>query len=233
MEPLLEVKGLYKAIDGEAVLGACSFSLHPGCITGLLGPNGAGKSTLLRIIAGLWRPDGGEVLLWGRPIDRRRRPRVAYMADHTLLPGELKVRQAIRWYRSLFPDMDENRFRAVAGNLPEGEPVSRLSKGQAERLDLALLLARDADLYLLDEPLGGVDPVERARILSAAAEVMEEHNGLLMATHLVHDDEPILDDVLFLRAGYVVFAQPAEALRQREGLSVEEKYMEVFGGAWR
>lgn len=233
MDSLLEVKGLCKYLDGQIVLGACSFSLAPGHITGLLGPNGAGKSTLLRTIAGLWRPDGGEIFLHGRPIARRDRPKVAYMADHTLLPRELTVRQAVRWYRDLFPGLDLDRFRAVSGNLPEMEPVSRLSKGQAERLDLGLLLARDADLYLLDEPLGGVDPVERAKILSAAAGVMEDHNALLMATHLVHDIEPILDDVLFLRAGYVVLSTSAEGLRQREGVSVEEKYMEVFGGGGR
>ena len=146
MDSLLEVKGLCKYLDGQIVLGACSFSLAPGHITGLLGPNGAGKSTLLRTIAGLWRPDGGEILLHGRPITRRERPKVAYMADRTLLPRELTVRQAVKWYRDLFPGLDLDRFRAVSGNLPEGEPVSRLSKGQAERLDLGLLLARNADL---------------------------------------------------------------------------------------
>lgn len=171
MDRLLEVNGLSKSLDGQIVLGACHFSLAPGHITGLLGPNGAGKSTLLRTIAGLLRPDGGEILLHGRPIGRRERPRVAYMADQTQLPHDLTVRRAIRWYRDLFPDLDLDRFQAVSGSLPERELVSRLSKGQAERLDLGLLLARDADLYLLDEPLGGVDPVERAKILSAAAGV--------------------------------------------------------------
>ena len=154
MDGLLEVNGLSKSLDGQIVLGACHFSLAPGHITGLLGPNGAGKSTLLRTIAGLLRPDGGEILLHGRPIGRRERPRVAYMADHTQLPHDLTVRRAIRWYRDIFPDLDLDRFQAVSGSLPERELVSRLSKGQAERLDLGLLLARDADLYLLDEPLG-------------------------------------------------------------------------------
>ena len=118
MDSLLEVKGLCKYLDGQIVLGACSFSLAPGHITGLLGPNGAGKSTLLRTIAGLWRPDGGEIFLHGRPITRRERPKVAYMADRTLLPRELTVRQAVKWYRDLFPGLDPDRFRAVSGNLP-------------------------------------------------------------------------------------------------------------------
>lgn len=230
---MIEVKNLVKDYGNHHAVKDISFTVDEGQIVGLLGPNGAGKSTLLRAIAGLWRPDGGEILLHGRPIARRDRPKVAYMADHTLLPRDLTVRQAVRWYRDLFPGLDPDRFRAVSGNLPEMEPVSRLSKGQAERLDLGLLLARDADLYLLDEPLGGVDPVERAKILWAAAGVMEDHNALLMATHLVHDIEPILDDVLFLRAGHVVLSASAEGLRQREGVSVEEKYMEVFGGGGR
>lgn len=233
MSRILEVSGLSKHMGDSMALDGCSFSLESGRIVGLLGPNGAGKSTLLKTLAGVLRPDQGTVTLRGEPVTRRLRPRIAYMADHSLLPGEMKVETAVKWYRDLFPGASEPRLRQVAGGLPWDRKVSELSKGQAERLDLGLLLARDADLYLLDEPLGGVDPVERAKILSAAAGVMEDHNALLMATHLVHDIEPILDDVLFLRAGYVVLSASAEELRQQEGLSVEEKYMEVFGGGSR
>ena len=108
--------------------------------------------------------------------------------------------------------------------------MSELSKGQAERLDLGMLLAREADVYLLDEPLGGVDPVERAHILNEVMAFLEEDRTVLMATHLVHDIEPILDDVLFLRGGQVILHEAAEELRARYGRSVEEHYMAVFGG---
>lgn len=233
MSRILEVSGLSKHMGDSMALDGCSFSLESGRIVGLLGPNGAGKSTLLKTLAGVLRPDQGTVTLRGEPVTRRLRPRIAYMADHSLLPGEMKVETAVKWYRDLFPGASEPRLRQVAGGLPWDRKVSELSKGQAERLDLGMLLAREADVYLLDEPLGGVDPVERAKILSSAAGVMEDHNALLMATHLVHDIEPILDDVLFLRSGYVVLSASAEGLRQREGVSVEEKYMEVFGGGGR
>ena len=230
MEKLLEAEGLYKILEGEHILRGCTFSLRPGSVTGLLGPNGAGKSTLLKVLAGVWRADWGAIRLKGEPVARRDRPRIAYMADHSLLPQDLTARRAVRWYQSLFPGLDRDRLWAMAGELPLDRKVCALTKGQAERLDLALLLARDADVYLLDEPLGGVDPVERAAVLAEAAGVAEGNKALLIATHLVHDAEPILDDVLFLSRGHVVYSGSAEDLRQREGLSVKEKYMDVFGG---
>ena len=212
------------------MLTGCSFSLERGRIVGLLGPNGAGKSTLLKLLAGVLRLDSGSITLDGHPVTRRDRPRIAYMADHTHLPGELKVEQVVDWYEDLFPDMERGRVTELAGGVPQRSKVSELSKGQVERLDLALLLSRRADLYLLDEPLGGVDPVERAAILRAVMGVLEEDRTVLMATHLVHDIEPVLDDVLFLKGGGIILQKSAELIREVCGQSVEEHYMAVFGG---
>lgn len=230
MSRILEVSGLSKHMGDSMALDGCSFSLESGRIVGLLGPNGAGKSTLLKTLAGVLRPDQGTVTLRGEPVTRRLRPRIAYMADHSLLPGEMKVETAVKWYRDLFPGASEPRLRQVAGGLPWDRKVSELSKGQAERLDLGMLLAREADVYLLDEPLGGVDPVERAHILNEVMAFLEEDRTVLMATHLVHDIEPILDDVLFLQGGRVILHEAAEEIRARYGRSVEEHYMAVFGG---
>lgn len=230
MSRILEVSGLSKHMGDSMALDGCSFSLESGRIVGLLGPNGAGKSTLLKTLAGVLRPDQGTVTLRGEPVTRRLRPRIAYMADHSLLPREMRVKTAVKWYRDLFPGASEPRLRQVAWGLPWDRKVSELSKGQAERLDLGMLLAREADVYLLDEPLGGVDPVERAHILNEVMAFLEEDRTVLMATHLVHDIEPILDDVLFLRGGQVILHEAAEELRARYGRSVEEHYMAVFGG---
>lgn len=230
MSKFLEVQDICKSRGQTAVLSGCSFSLERGRIVGLLGPNGAGKSTLLKLLAGVLRPDSGTITLDGKPITRRARPRIAYMADHTQLPADMKVKTVVDWYADLFPEVERERVTELAGGVPQGRKVSELSKGQAERLDLALLLARRADLYLLDEPLGGVDPVERAAILRAVMGVIEEDRTVLMATHLVHDIEPILDDVLFLKAGGITLQKSAELIREECARSVEEHYMAVFGG---
>ena len=131
MSRILEVSGLSKHMGGSMALDGCSFSLESGRIVGLLGPNGAGKSTLLKTLAGVLRPDQGTVTLRGEPVTRRLRPRIAYMADHSLLPGEMKVETAVKWYRDLFPGASEPRLRQVAGGLPWDRKVSELSKGQA------------------------------------------------------------------------------------------------------
>lgn len=130
MSRILEVSGLSKHMGDSMALDGCSFSLESGRIVGLLGPNGAGKSTLLKTLAGVLRPDQGTVTLRGEPVTRRLRPRIAYMADHSLLPGEMKVETAVKWYRDLFPGASEPRLRQVAGGLPWDRKVSELSKGR-------------------------------------------------------------------------------------------------------
>ena len=183
-----------------------------GRIIGLLGPSGAGKSTLLRCIAGLLRPEWGTIRLRGEEIRPKDRPRIAYLADHTLLPGGLYVRDACAYYLDLFPTTDRD-----------------LSRGEAEQLELLLLLQREAELYLLDEPLGGVDPVTRREILRELMDSMDDTRGILLSTHLVHDMEPVLDEAVFLRHGAVALHAPAEEIRAVHGCSVEEHYLHVFG----
>ena len=232
MSERLEVRGVYQDFGENRVLAGCDFTLSPGRIVGLLGHNGAGKSTLLKILSGGLRPTGGTILLDGQRITRKRRPQVAYMADHILLPGELKVKRGVSYYADLFPNFDRTRADALCEELsvPGEQRISLLPKGMAERLDLALLLSRDARLYLLDEPLGGVDPVERARLLRMVLDFPDGERTILMATHLVHDIEPVLDDVLFLREGKICLQASAEELRAQYGQSVEEHYMAVFEG---
>lgn len=228
MAVLLEAKGLSRWYGEKQALNGCSFTLEAGVIAGVLGPNGAGKSTLLKILAGVLRPDAGEVLLSGAPVRRRDRPRIAYMADHTLFAPDMKTARAMDYYAHLFPNFDRRRAEEIC--CPMEARIGELSKGEAEQFDLSLLLGRDAEVYLLDEPLGGVDPVARAAILRRVMERVDERRSVLMATHLVHDIEPVLDEVLFLDAGRVIAQGSAEGVREKFGHSVEEHYMAVYGG---
>lgn len=231
MAVLLEAKGLSRWYGEKQALNGCSFTLEPGVIAGVLGPNGAGKSTLLKLMAGVLRPDAGEVLLSGAPVRRRDRPRIAYMADHTLFAPDMKTGRAMDYYAHLFPNFDRRRAEEIY--YPMDARIGELSKGEAEQFDLSLLLGRDAEVYLLDEPLGGVDPVARAAILRRVMERVDGRRSVVMATHLVHDIEPVLDEVLFLNAGKVIAQGSAEGLREKFGHSVEEHYMAVYGGGER
>lgn len=228
MAALLEVKDVSRWYGEKQALDGCSFTLGAGVIAGVLGPNGAGKSTLLKVLAGVLRPDAGEVRLSGAPVRRRDRPRIAYMADHILFAPDMKTGRAVDYYARLFPNFDRRRAEEIYR--PPDARIGALSKGEAEQLDLSLLLGRDAELYLLDEPLGGVDPVARAKILRRVMDCVDGSRSVLMATHLVHDIEPVLDEVLFLDRGKVIARGPAEGLREKFGRSVEEHYMAVYGG---
>lgn len=228
---ILEVKGLHKSFGDRQVLNGCSLKVGEGRIIGLLGPSGAGKSTLLRCIAGLLRPEWGTIRLRGEEIRPKDRPRIAYLADHTLLPGGLYVRDACAYYLDLFPTADRERvWREVERHhIPWERRVRDLSRGEAEQLELLLLLQREAELYLLDEPLGGVDPVTRREILRELMDSMDGTRSILLSTHLVHDMEPVLDEAVFLRHGAVALHAPAEEIRAVHGCSVEEHYLHVFG----
>ena len=231
MAVLLEARGLSRWYGEKQALNGCSFTLEPGVIAGVLGPNGAGKSTLLKLLAGVLRPDAGEVLLSGAPVRRRDRPRIAYMADHTLFAPDMKTGRAMDYYAHLIPNFDRRRAEEIC--CPMDARIGELSKGEAEQFDLSLLLGRDAQVYLLDEPLGGVDPVARAAILRRVMERVDGRRSVVMATHLVHDIEPVLDEVIFLNAGKVIAQGSAEGLREKFGHSVEEHYMAVYGGGER
>ena len=230
MSAVLEAERVFKKFGQTPALQNCSLTLESGIIVGILGPNGAGKSTLLRCLAGLIRPSQGTVWFCGVELGRKERPRIAYMADHTLLPRSLWVKEACAYYRGLFPSLDWERVRTEINRhrIPWDSRIAELPEGLTERLDLILRLARRAEVYLLDEPLGGVDPVARGAILREILGSMDGERTVVMATHLVHDIEPVLDQVVFLDHGRVVLHQGAEQLRETYGRSVEEHYMAVF-----
>lgn len=229
--PMVEFRGVHKRFPGAEALRGVSFALPTGQIIGLLGPNGSGKSTLLKLAAGLYRPNAGTVLIAGRPPDRRTKAMVAYSPEVDHLYPWMTVRETLRFVGAFFDDWDEqraDRLREFMG-LRSGQKVGAMSKGMRARLRLVLALARSAPLVLLDEPLSGIDPPSRRRIVDAiVSEYRAGQQTIIISTHEVLETEPLFDYLLMLQAGIVKLQGDAEELRARYGTSVQGIMEEVL-----
>lgn len=230
MESILELSSISKSYAGQKVLQDVSLSVAPGKIVGLLGSNGSGKTTLMKIAAGLITADSGEAKIAGNTINRKTRAVTAFMPDKPLTEGWMRVEDAIHFYKDFYADFDHVKAdeMLVFMKLNKRDRVSTLSKGMNERLQLALTLSRNAMLYLLDEPIGGVDPVARAKILDAIVNYYSEESSIVISTHLVTDIERIFDEVIFIRNGQIVLQDHVENIRVSHGKSVDEMFKGVF-----
>lgn len=230
MDELLEVQGVTKKFGSKQALGNVSFTLGAGRITGLLGSNGSGKSTLMKLIAGLAQPGSGRISVLGVPIGVESRKLVSFMPDVPVTESWMNVGDALKFQRDFYPDFDQAKAQRMLDfmNLRVQDKVRTLSKGMNERLQLTLALSRRARLYMLDEPIGGVDPVARTKILNALMEFYEEDSSILLSTHLVNDIERIFDEVIFLKNGEIVLQREVEELRLERGKSIDELFREVF-----
>lgn len=231
MDALLKVNGVSKKYGKKQVLDGVSFDIGPGRLIGLLGSNGSGKSTLMQIIAGLTPASAGDISVMGRPTGRETKSLISYMPDRPMTESWMKVRDAIAFYNDFYADFDMEKAREMLDfmKLDEKSGVSILSKGMNERLQLTLALSRNVSLYLLDEPIGGVDPVARGKILDAIVRFYREDSSLIISTHLVGDMERIFDEVMFLRDGRIVHHEEVENIRMKHGRSVDDMFKEVFG----
>ncbi|WP_136608512.1 ABC transporter ATP-binding protein [Paenibacillus dokdonensis] len=231
MDTLLKVNGVSKKYGSKKALDNVSFEIRPGKITGLLGSNGSGKSTLMQIIAGLTPATAGDISVMGKPIGRETKSLISYMPDRPLTESWMKVKDAVAFYKDFYADFNMEKAREMLDfmNLNEKDSVSVLSKGMNERLQLTLALSRNVNLYLLDEPIGGVDPVARGKILDAIVRFYSEESSLIICTHLVRDMERIFDEVMFLNSGSIVLHEEVESVRLKHGRSVDDMFKEVFG----
>ncbi|KHF32800.1 putative ABC transporter ATP-binding protein YxlF [Paenibacillus sp. P1XP2] len=231
MDALLKVNGVSKKYGKKQVLDGVSFDIGPGRLIGLLGSNGSGKSTLMQIIAGLTPASAGDISVMGRPTGGETKSLISYMPDRPMTESWMKVRDAIAFYNDFYADFDMEKAREMLDfmKLDEKSGVSILSKGMNERLQLTLALSRNVSLYLLDEPIGGVDPVARGKILDAIVRFYREDSSLIISTHLVGDMERIFDEVMFLRDGRIVLHEEVENIRMKHGRSVDDMFKEVFG----
>ncbi len=230
MNSILEITGLYKNFFGKAALSDISLSLDEGRIVGLLGPNGSGKTTLLKLIAGFLQPTKGQIRISGQAPSYQTKAFVAFLPDTDFLYEEKKIADISAFYKDFFSDFDLHKFNELCAfmNLERGALIKSLSKGMKEKLQLSIILSRSAKLYMLDEPLGGVDPITRDKIINAIIRNYMENSSMIISTHLVDYIEPLLDEVVFLRNGQIALHGMAEELRAEKNMSVDKIYREVY-----
>lgn len=227
---MLKAVGVAKSYGRVKALDNLNLELQTGGITGLLGPNGSGKTTLLKILAGFLKMDGGMVQIGGVPLGPETKGMVSYLPDRNHLFPWMNVQDAINYYADFFPDFDAKRAKTVITDfgLHEKAAVKTLSKGELEKLTLTLTLSRQAKLFLLDEPLGGMDPLARDGVIDMILSTFREDSTILVTTHLVGEIERLFDSVAFIGQGSISVQGNAEALREERGMSVDRLYREVF-----
>ena len=227
---LLTITNLSKSFGEEAALADVSLTIEPGRIIGLLGKNGAGKTTLLKLINDLLTPTRGTVLFEDAPIGVESKKEIAFLPERTYLDKSMTIAQTLRLFCDFYDNFDVDKAKRLLADLdlPENRQISKLSKGMQEKLQLVLVMARKAKLYILDEPLGGVDPATRDYILDTILRSFDDGASLLISTHLIADIERILDDVIFLDRGKVCLTAQADDLRNETGLSVDDNFRRMF-----
>ena len=230
MDNILRSEEICKSYLNKKALRGINLDIKPGKIVGLLGPNGSGKTTFLKIAAGILHASSGKILIDGQEPGVYTKSIVSYLPDNEYLLSWMKVRDAIKYFKDFYYDFDEAKAKELLlfMNLDENSTVKSLSKGMKEKLKLTLILSRNAKLYILDEPLGGVDPTAREKILNAIVNSFNENSSMIITTHLVNDMERIFDDVAFICDGEIVLQGNAEELRMEKEKSIDELYREVF-----
>lgn len=231
MEHIVEIKNLTKNYNKKLALNNLNLNIEKGKVVGILGPNGSGKTTLIKILVGLLRQTKGEVIIDGHKPGVDTKSVVSYLPDRNFLYDWMKIQDAIDMYKDFYSDFDEKKadellkFMKIEKNMK----VTGLSKGMKEKLNLTLVLSRKAKLYILDEPIAGVDPVARDQILDAIINNYEENSSMIITTHLVRDMEKVFDDVVFLSEGDVILEGNAEKLREEKSMQIDDLYKEIFG----
>lgn len=230
MNAILECKSLSKKFSGFTALSDINLTLERGRIIGLLGPNGSGKSTFLKIINGLLVPDAGKILIAGNEPGIETKKIVSYLPERTYLADWMKVSEIIDFFKDFYDDFDREKASDMLKRL-QIEPdkkLKTLSKGTKEKVQLILVMSRHADLYCLDEPIGGVDPASRDYILDTIITNYNENATVLISTHLIAEIENILDEVIFLKNGSVTLHSTVDDIRTKEGKSIDSLFREVF-----
>ena len=227
---LLQVKNVYKSYGSKKVLKDVSFNVESGRIVGLLGKNGTGKTTIIKLINDLLTIDEGEILINGEPVGVESKKIVAYLPERTYLDKSMTVKQAIEYFCDFYEDFDSELAKKLLTDLKLdiNQKLTKMSKGMQEKVQLVLVLSRKAQLYVLDEPLGGVDPATRDYILDTILKNFNIGASVIISTHLISDIERILDDVIFIDDGQIVLTSPSDELRQKENASIDEIFRRMF-----
>ena len=227
---LLEIKNLNKSFGNKEILKDINMSINQGKIIGLLGKNGAGKTTLIKLINDLLTPTSGEILVLGNPIGVKTKKVISYLPERTYLNKQMKVSEVMEYFKDFYDNFDYEKAKKLlsALDLDINERLSKMSKGMQEKVQLVLVMSRKADLYILDEPLGGVDPATRDYILDTILSNFNENASILLSTHLISDIERILDEVIFIDKGKIILQSDADKLRNKESASIDEIFRRKF-----
>jgi len=229
-EPVLRAESLSKRFGGNPALDDISFSLPRGKIVGLLGPNGSGKTTLLKLACGLLQPSAGRILINGRKPGVYSKSVTAYLPEKSYLNDWMRVEELVKFFSDFYIDFRAERAYEMLRDLSiDGRSrLQTLSKGTQEKVQLILVMSREAGLFLLDEPIGGVDPAAREYIINTIIGNYNENATVLISTHIITDIEQVLDEVIFLNRGKITLQAAVDELRLQRGKSVDELFREVF-----
>ena len=230
MKDLIACRGLTKVYGGKAALDGVDLSVGPGRIVGLLGPNGSGKTTLIKLLCGLLQPTAGTLSVDGQPIGPYTKSVISYLPDRMYFADWMNVQDLLEVFRAFYEDFDYPRATAMCHALGIGprDRLKAMSKGTKEKVQLVMVMARRARLYLLDEPIAGVDPAARDYILSTILTNYNEEGTVLISTHLISDIERVLDEAVFLKDGKVILHNSVDNIRENEGKSVDALFREMF-----
>ena len=227
---ILTCKGLSKRFGGTQALDQVDLSIEPGRIVGLLGPNGSGKTTLIKLANGLLTPSEGEIRVCGLVPGKESHACVSYLPERTAIPTWMSVTQLLDFYQDFYADFRRDAAEEMLShlNIPPKQRIKQMSKGTREKVQLIMVMSRAAKLYLLDEPIGGVDPATRDYILSTIIGNYNPDAAVVISTHLIADVEKVLDDVVFINQGRIMLQASVDQIREEKGMSVDALFREVF-----
>ncbi|MDE6606694.1 MAG: ABC transporter ATP-binding protein [Lachnospiraceae bacterium] len=231
MSSLVEIRELTKAYHARAVaVNNLNIDMERGKIIGLLGPNGSGKTTLIKMMNGLLTPTHGKILIGGNEPGIQTKAVVSYLPERTYLSANMKVCELVDFFCDFYADFSKEKAYSMLSslNIDSSAKLKTLSKGTKEKVQLILVMSRAADLYILDEPIAGVDPAARDYILKTIITNYNENATILLSTHLISDIENVLDEVIFLRYGQLLIHTSVDDIRENKGKSVDAYFREVF-----
>lgn len=228
--PLVYLDHVTKNYGHEVALMDVSLNIQPGRIIGLLGPNGSGKTTIIKLINGLLQPSLGNIYIHGQLPSPASKKVVSYLPDTTYLNENMKISDAISYFQDFYADFNVQRAYQLLNDLHlhPNQKLNSLSKGNKEKVQLILVMSREADLYVLDEPIGGVDPAARDYILWTIIQNRRPNSSVLISTHLIADIEQVLDEAIFINQGRILLHENTTVLRNQHGKSIDEIFRDQF-----
>ena len=230
MDNIVEFKSVYKKFGDKEALKGIDLKIPKGKIIGLLGPNGSGKSTMIKIINGLLNPTSGKVIVDGKEPSVDTKKVVSYLPERTYLSDWMKVKDILKFFSDFYSDFDIEKANEMLKSLDidENQKLKSMSKGTKEKVQLILVMSRKASIYILDEPIGGVDPAARSYILKTILKNYSDESTLLIATHLISEIESICDEIIFISKGNIVLQGDTETIREEKGKSIDALFREEF-----